>query len=76
MPLITAVGVILPIFCLQLGIERSNPLTVSVLITTIPIFFYVVQFLDARLAQSLPSIVGVAVVIVGVLYGLLWGKKN
>lgn len=61
--LITFIGVILPTYSLQLGIQKSDPFVVSMLLATLPLFYVLAQVFDRRLIFSPYSIVGILFVI-------------
>jgi drug/metabolite transporter (DMT)-like permease len=52
-------GIVLPLFILQLGIERSEPITVSLILATLPAISFLLQFLDKRLSTSMLSLLGI-----------------
>lgn len=56
---IAGVTVILPLYILQLGIERLEPITVSLILAAMPIMTFFLQLFDSRLAPSLYTLSGV-----------------
>ncbi|WP_370969329.1 EamA family transporter [Amycolatopsis sp. cg9] len=50
--LIALFGVALPLYLLQVGIERTEPITASILLTLSPLFAYLMQLADHRLTPS------------------------
>jgi drug/metabolite transporter (DMT)-like permease len=52
--------VILPLYLLQVGIERLEPITVSLLISSMPVVTFFLQLFDHRLSPSLFTLAGVA----------------
>jgi drug/metabolite transporter (DMT)-like permease len=58
MTLFALLTIIAPLYILQKGIEHSEPITVSLLLTTIPIVTYFFQFLDSRVQPSAYTLVG------------------
>lgn len=69
---IPIIGTIIPLFCLQLAISKLSPIMVSIVITTTPLFFYLVQFFDSRLTQSLYSTVGISVIVLSIIFSLVF----
>lgn len=59
MLLIALFGVIIPLYVLQLGIERCEPVTVSLLLSCLPAFSLLLQLFDPRLALSYYSVAGI-----------------
>ena len=68
---IAAFGVVVPLYALQQGISRLNPLTVLLLLATVPAFVFVVQVFDSRLGFSPVSLVGVTLTV----FFSAWGIK-
>jgi drug/metabolite transporter (DMT)-like permease len=66
---IAALGFIAPLYALQLGIARVDPLTVAILVAMAPAFAFAVQALDQRLAFSASSLVGIGATIAFSLWG-------
>ncbi len=71
MLVLTIIGVFLGIYWLQIGIARTEPMTVSLLFATNLIFTFIVQLLDPRIAVSLPSFAGILVLTIVTIYGTL-----
>lgn len=61
--LVAVMGIIIPLFMLQKGIEKSEPITVSLIISIAPVFTFMFQGLDKRLAFSFYSFLGVLAVV-------------
>lgn len=59
MLLIALLGVIVPLYLLQLGIERCEPVTVSLLLSCLPAFSLLLQLFDPRLSVSYYSVAGI-----------------
>lgn len=66
---LTVVGVFLGIYWLQIGIARTEPMTVSLLFATNLIFTFVAQFLDPRIAVSWPSFSAILMLTAFTIYG-------
>ncbi|UOX87698.1 EamA family transporter [Amycolatopsis sp. FBCC-B4732] len=49
---IAVFGVALPLYLLQVGIKRTEPITASILLTLSPLFAYLMQLADHRLTPS------------------------
>jgi len=63
-------GVVVPLFALQKGIERSEPITVALATAILPAISYSLQWFDARLNPSLLSLAGVSACIFFTVYGI------
>jgi hypothetical protein len=68
--IIATLGIIAPLYMLQLGIARVDPLTVHMLVAMVPAFVFAVQALDQRLAFSASSLLGVGATILFSLWGV------
>lgn len=68
---LATVGITLPLYLLQKGIERSEPITVSFILVLAPAFVYLFQVFDARLSWSLFTLVGITAVMLLVLVSLM-----
>ncbi len=68
--LISLFGVVLPLYILQLGIERCEPITISLILSLLPAFSYVAQFFDNRLQNSPWSLVGIVICIYFTVMGV------
>jgi drug/metabolite transporter (DMT)-like permease len=64
-------GITLPLYFLQKGIERSEPITVSFLLVLAPALVYLFQVFDARLSWSGFTLAGITAVMGLVLYSLI-----
>ncbi|WP_342511494.1 EamA family transporter [Sporosarcina sp. FSL K6-1522] len=65
--LITIFGVTIPMFLLQKGIQYCDPFVVMMSICFIPVFTFIFQLFDPRIAWSTPTLVGILMLfIVGV----------
>jgi drug/metabolite transporter (DMT)-like permease len=61
--LIALLGVALPLYLLQVGIRRTEPITASILLTLSPLFAYVMQLADNRLTPSVLTLGCVAGIV-------------
>lgn len=68
--------VIVPLYLLQRGIEILEPITVSLLISSMPVITYFLQMLDYRLTPSLVSLTGVFICFASSLAGVLTRYSN
>ncbi|MCW2239655.1 DMT family transporter [Azospirillum canadense] len=59
--LIACLGIIVPLYTLQLGIERTDPLVVALLLTNSPLATILLQNVDQRLSPAVFSVVGIGV---------------
>lgn len=69
--ILTGVGVFIGIYLLQIGIARTEPMTVSLLFSTNLIFTYLAQLADPRLAISTASLACVLLLTAFTAYGTL-----
>jgi drug/metabolite transporter (DMT)-like permease len=67
--LIALLGVALPLYLLQVGIRRTEPITASILLTLSPLFAYVLQLADNRLTPSVLTLGCVAGIVALVCAG-------
>lgn len=67
--------IIIPLFLLQHGIARSEPLVVSMVLSMTPIFTYFFQIFDSRLSPSVTTLSGIIVCTISVIVGLLCEYK-
>ena len=75
--LLVAMGtIIIPLFLLQQGIARSEPLVVSMVLSMTPIFTYFFQIFDSRLSPSVTTLSGIIVCTISVIAGLLCEYKD
>lgn len=66
---VAVLGVIVPMFVLQLAIERAEPMTVVLVGSIVPVLAFALQQLDPRLTFSWSSFAGVTAIAVIVLGG-------
>ncbi len=69
--LIAILGLIIPLYCLQLGIERTEPIIVSLVLSIVPLFTFLIQFMDRRLTSSIYSLSTIVLVLAFILFGIL-----
>ena len=69
--IISFATVIAPLYLLQLGIEKLEPITVSFALNTLPILTYLLQLFDQRLVFSYSTLVAVLLSFGLTLYGVL-----
>jgi drug/metabolite transporter (DMT)-like permease len=74
--LISFLGIIIPLYSLQLGIQRCEPLVVSLALSIGPVFSFLLQRFDQRLALSLSSFVGIAFICGFTVVGALFRSKR
>ncbi|TQI82189.1 EamA-like transporter family protein [Serratia fonticola] len=73
---LTFFGIMLPLFLLQKGIERIEPMTISLLIVLGPILTYTLQFFDDRLSLSYYTLMAILFVVGFVVYGISSQKRS
>lgn len=74
--LITFGGVLIPIYLLQLGIQRISPVMVATIISIGPAFTILLELLDQRLDWSWASFGGVVALVSLVLTNTILGAKE
>lgn len=72
--IIAGIGIIVPLYALQVGIRRCHPFVVTVLIGVCPIFTLGFELFDDRLDWSAISALGVCVLVAAGLIGVI-GKR-
>ncbi len=68
---ITILTIVGPVFLLQRGIEKTKPLLVSVLLSSMPVATYFFQILDSRIEMSPYTLVGILLTITSIITGIL-----
>ncbi|MCL1694552.1 DMT family transporter [Lysinibacillus sp. BPa_S21] len=61
---VTAMGVMLPMYLLQIGIQYCSPLIVMMSLCFVPIFAFFFQLFDARLSWSPVSLIGISLLFI------------
>ncbi|MEY9979018.1 hypothetical protein [Lysinibacillus sp. RC79] len=61
---VTAVGVMLPMYLLQIGIQYCSPLIVMMSLCFVPIFTFFFQMFDSRLSWSPISLLGISLLFI------------
>lgn len=74
--LLAVFGIGLPLFILQKGIERSEPITVAFIIALGPVFTYLFELFDRRLVFSPYTLAGVLIIVGLVLSSIIAGYKK
>lgn len=69
------VGVMGALYLLQLGISKTEPVTVGLMMPAVVPITYVIQFFDPRLDQSLDSLAGVVLITGSLLLGI-WARQR
>ena len=67
---VSVATLVLPLYFAQMGIRRSEPVTVAFICTLIPLFALVFQAWDPRLVYAPLSMVGVALCVGCLVYGV------
>jgi drug/metabolite transporter (DMT)-like permease len=67
---VSVLGIIVPLYAFQVGLQKLEPMIVSLLLATLPLVAFGVQVLDRRIAFSPYSLVGVVMVIGFSLLGI------
>lgn len=74
--LLALLGIMLPLYFLQKGIERVEPMTISLLIVLGPILTYLLQFFDNRLSLSYYTLMSILIAVGFVIYGVTSKKRS
>jgi drug/metabolite transporter (DMT)-like permease len=61
---VTAIGVMLPMYFLQIGIQYCSPLIVMMSLCFVPIFTFFFQMFDTRLSWSPVSLLGISLLFI------------
>ena len=69
--IIAIFGTIIPLYCLQRGIEKTEPITVSLAIAIAPLFTFLIQLFDSRLSSSIYSFAVIIFVLFFISLGIL-----
>lgn len=56
--LLSVICIIIPLYLLQIAIQRTEPISVSLIITTIPLITFALQLFDRRISPMLSSFLG------------------
>ncbi len=73
---IALVGIALPLYLLQKGIEKSEPITVSFVMVLGPVVTYILQLFDHRLTLSLYTLIGILSIVTLVTIGTITRYKR
>lgn len=74
--MIAVIGNIIPLYCLQLGIKKSDPLIVSFSLVAAPIIYLFIQMFNSRLTFSMESLIGTSSAIIFVVIGIYLKQKR
>lgn len=75
--LVTVVGVMLPMYLLQKGIQYTNTFLVMMFLSFVPVFTFAIQLLDARIQFSALTFIGVVLLFIcGVSSIFIENRKN
>lgn len=66
---VALIGISLPIYVLQIGIKRTEPITTSLMICLSPLFAFLLQLADGRLRFSYFTLGGIVLVVALVALG-------
>ena len=69
--LLGILGIGIPLYILQLGIERSDPITVAMIIALGPVFTYVFEVFDHRLILSTYTLSSVVIIVLLVMSSVI-----
>ncbi|CDQ20222.1 DMT family transporter [Halobacillus karajensis] len=69
--MVSLIGVTLPLYFLQVGIQYSESFFVMMSLSFIPLFTFVFQLLDPRITTSYHSLSGIIIILVVALFSVL-----
>ena len=72
---ISIIGNVIPLFSLQLSIERLEPITVSLLLVLAPIFYLIIQVFNKNIPISPISWIAISISVIFVAVGTLINLK-
>ncbi len=67
---------IIPLFLFQLGIERCEPITITLVLSSMPVLTYGLQLFDSRLKPSAVTLVGIIVALVAASVGVVGRSRK
>jgi len=73
---VTAVGVMLPMYLLQIGIQYCSPLIIMMSLCFVPIFTFFFQMFDTRLSWSPVSLLGISLLFILGVCSLYLEKRS
>lgn len=73
---VTAVGVVLPMYLLQIGIQYCSPLMIMMSLCFVPIFTFFFQMFDSRLSWSPISLFGISLLFILGVCSLYFEKRS
>ncbi|MCF6410068.1 DMT family transporter [Pseudalkalibacillus salsuginis] len=68
--IVSMIGVAIPLYFLQIGIQHSETFFVMMSLSFIPIFTFAFQFFDPRIATSYHSLSGISIILVFALFSV------
>jgi drug/metabolite transporter (DMT)-like permease len=74
--LVTAIGLVIPLYFLQKGVELAEPVTEALLSSMTPMIVFAMQHVDSRLGFSSSSLIGTVAVAAFVAWGSYRRYKN
>lgn len=74
--LVTIFGVTFPMFLLQKGIQYCEPFFVMMSICFLPVFTFLFQLFDPRIAWSTPSLIGILLLFIFGVASIFWENKS
>lgn len=73
---ISIIGNVIPLFLLQLSIEKLEPIVVSMLLVLAPVFYLIIQLFSEKIPFSLSSLVTISISVTFVLIGTWLNLKK
>lgn len=73
---VTATGVMLPMYLLQIGIRNCSPLMVMMSLCFVPIFTFFFQLFDSRLTWSPISLIGIILLFIAGIISLYLERRT
>lgn len=72
----TVIGVLVPNYLLQKGIQHTNTFVVMMSLSFIPVLTFMFQLFDARLQFSMTTMIGVVLLFIAGVWSLQHDRKN
>ncbi|USL45327.1 MULTISPECIES: DMT family transporter [Priestia] len=72
----TFLGLVIPLYLIQVGIKHCNPLFVAVTMSCGPVFTFLFQLIDPRVEWSWTSLSGIVIICLFVVLKVLYQKQG
>lgn len=72
---VSAVGVLVPLYLLQVGISRCNPYTVMVTLAALPVLTFAIEGFSSRYEWTFATAIGLAIITGALLWDAMARRK-